>query len=252
MSLLSMAIACTLNDPTVWVLAGALVGVYIAEPVLRMTHHGTDARTLLASAGGVITLIFARFALAPRRHLKTVWGRKAMPLISRPHQIFHATSRDAARLGCARPRPQRQRAVALETPGQRVEESDRVAHSPVIRQLDDGLPVAYVGSVRIHHAPCSTDPAVMALDTADEFKLNPRIVLMEAHGGCHHIVPSMRFKRRIKNLGVLSERLVGKLSQLRLVRRAPHRHVRVECLIGCPHRSLSQTVSATSCGSVCR
>lgn len=99
MSLLSVAVAFTLNDPTVWVLAGALggmltgqvmnskglnvlgdiffggvgalVGVYIAGPILRMTHHGTDARTLLASAGGVITLIFARFALALRRHLKT-------------------------------------------------------------------------------------------------------------------------------------------------------------------------------------
>lgn len=50
---------------------GALVGVYIAGPILRMAHHDTDARTLLASAGGVVTLIFARFALALRRHLKT-------------------------------------------------------------------------------------------------------------------------------------------------------------------------------------
>lgn len=99
MSLLSMAIAFTLNDPTVWMLAGALgglltgqvmnskglsvlgdilfggvgalAGVYVAGPVLRMAHHGTDARTLLASAGVVVTLIFARFVLAVRRHLKT-------------------------------------------------------------------------------------------------------------------------------------------------------------------------------------
>lgn len=100
MWLLSMAIAFTLNDQTVWVIAGALgglltgqvmnskglnvvgdlffgsvgalVGVYLAGPLLRMAHHGTDARTLLASAGGVLTLIVARFALALRRHLKTV------------------------------------------------------------------------------------------------------------------------------------------------------------------------------------
>lgn len=100
MSVLSMAVAFTLNDPTVWVLSGALgglltgqvmnskglnvlgdlffggigalIGVYVAGPILRMTHHGTDARTILASAGGVVALIFARFALALRRHLKTV------------------------------------------------------------------------------------------------------------------------------------------------------------------------------------
>ncbi|HKV85487.1 MAG TPA: hypothetical protein VJN88_13085 [Ktedonobacterales bacterium] len=100
MSFLSMAIAFTLNDRTVWILAGALggfltgqllnskglnvlgdlffgsigalLGVYIAGPILQMTHHGTDARTILASAGGVASLIFARFALALRRHLKTV------------------------------------------------------------------------------------------------------------------------------------------------------------------------------------
>ena len=100
MSVLSMAIAFTLNDPTVWVLAGALcgfltgqlmnskglnvlgdlffggigamLGVYVAGPIFQMTHHGMDARTLLASAGGVASLIFTRFALALRRHLKTV------------------------------------------------------------------------------------------------------------------------------------------------------------------------------------
>lgn len=85
MSLLSMAIACTLNDPTVWMLAaglgglltgqvmnskglsvlqdifsggvGALAGVAIAGPILRMARHGTDARAINYPAMVVIASI---------------------------------------------------------------------------------------------------------------------------------------------------------------------------------------------------
>lgn len=85
MSLLSMAVAFTLNDPTVWMLAaglgglltgqvmnskglsvlqdifsggvGALAGVSIAGPILRMARHGTDARAINYPAMVVIASI---------------------------------------------------------------------------------------------------------------------------------------------------------------------------------------------------